>query len=172
LQADQAEADKKIAQAKAEERRVMAIAREQEMKAYVQEMRAKVVEAEAQVPLAMAVALRDGPHRRDGLRQPAQRPGRHRDAQRHRPHGPVRNVRLVANGSNGAGTGVSYRHMRGQSTMGLMDDLRRELEKAAADASGRVRRPGKTAARRNRSVPTTLFPRPRCRCRPPSASPS
>jgi Uncharacterized protein conserved in bacteria len=60
LQADQAEADKKIAQAKAEERRAMALAREQEMKAYTQEMRAKVVEAEAQIPQAMAQALRDG----------------------------------------------------------------------------------------------------------------
>lgn len=60
LQTDQAEADKKIAQAKAEERRAMAVAVEQEMKAAVQEMRAKVVEAEAQVPLAMAEALRTG----------------------------------------------------------------------------------------------------------------
>ncbi len=60
LQADQAEADKKIAQAKAEERRAMAIAAEQEMKAQVQEMRAKVVEAEAEVPKAMAAALREG----------------------------------------------------------------------------------------------------------------
>lgn len=60
LQTDQAEADKKIAQAKAEERRAMAIAREQEMKAQVQEMRAKVVEAEAEVPRAMAQALREG----------------------------------------------------------------------------------------------------------------
>lgn len=60
LQTDQAEADKKIAQAKAEERRVMAVAREQEMKAYVQEMRAKVVEAEAQVPQALADALKNG----------------------------------------------------------------------------------------------------------------
>ena len=60
LQMDQAEADKKIAQAKAEERRAMAVAREQEMKAQVQEMRAKVVEAEAEVPKAMAAALRDG----------------------------------------------------------------------------------------------------------------
>jgi uncharacterized protein YqfA (UPF0365 family) len=60
LQTDQAEADKKIAQAKAEERRSMAIAREQEMKAYTQEMRAKVVESEAQVPMAMAEALRSG----------------------------------------------------------------------------------------------------------------
>ena len=60
LQADQAEADKKIAQAKAEERRAMAIAGEQEMKAKTQEMRAKVVEAEAEVPMAMAQALRDG----------------------------------------------------------------------------------------------------------------
>jgi len=60
LQADQAEADKKIAQAKAEERRSMAIAREQEMKAYTQEMQAKVVEAQAQVPQALAEALREG----------------------------------------------------------------------------------------------------------------
>lgn len=57
---DQAEADKRIAQAKAEERRAMAVAREQEMKAMVQEMRAKVVEAEAEVPKAMAEALRQG----------------------------------------------------------------------------------------------------------------
>ncbi|EMT47103.1 flotillin-like protein FloA [Anoxybacillus flavithermus] len=60
LQTDQAEADKKIAQAKAEERRAMAVALEQEMKARVQEMQAKVIEAEAQVPLAMAEALRSG----------------------------------------------------------------------------------------------------------------
>lgn len=60
LQTDQAEADKKIAQAKAEERRAMAVAQEQEMKAKVEEMRAKVVEAEAEVPLAMSEALRSG----------------------------------------------------------------------------------------------------------------
>ncbi|MDR1605232.1 MAG: flotillin-like protein FloA [Gracilibacteraceae bacterium] len=60
LQTDQAEADKRIAQAKAEERRAMAVAREQEMKAAVEEMRAKVVEAEAEVPKALAAALRDG----------------------------------------------------------------------------------------------------------------
>jgi uncharacterized protein YqfA (UPF0365 family) len=60
LQADQAEADKKIAQAKAEERRVMAVAREQEMKAYTQEMQAKVVEAQATVPQALADALKSG----------------------------------------------------------------------------------------------------------------
>ncbi len=60
LQTDQAEADKRIAQAKAEERRAMAVAREQEMIAAVQEMRAKVVEAEAEVPRAMAEALRSG----------------------------------------------------------------------------------------------------------------
>jgi len=54
LQSDQAEADKRIAQAKAEERRVMAVALEQEMKARTQEMQAKLVEAEAQIPLAMA----------------------------------------------------------------------------------------------------------------------
>lgn len=60
LETDRAEADKKIAQAKAEERRAMAIAVEQEMKARVQEMRAKVVAAEAEVPLAMAEAFRKG----------------------------------------------------------------------------------------------------------------
>jgi len=60
LQTDQAEADKKIAQAKAEERRAMAVASEQEMVARVQEMRAKVVEAESQVPLALAEALKSG----------------------------------------------------------------------------------------------------------------
>ena len=60
LQTDQAEADKRIAQAKAEERRAMAVAKEQEMIAAVQEMRAKVVEAEAEVPKAMADALRHG----------------------------------------------------------------------------------------------------------------
>ncbi len=60
LQTDQAEADKKIAQARAEERRVMGVAREQEMKARVQEMRAKVVESEAEVPLALAHALKSG----------------------------------------------------------------------------------------------------------------
>lgn len=60
LQADQAEADKKIAQAKAEERRAMAVAQEQEMQAEVRRMKAKVVEAESQVPLALAEALRSG----------------------------------------------------------------------------------------------------------------
>ncbi len=60
LQMDQAEADRRIAQARAEERRAMAVAREQEMKAAVQEKRAQVVEAEAQVPLALAAALREG----------------------------------------------------------------------------------------------------------------
>lgn len=60
LQTEQAEADKRIAQAKAEERRAMAVAREQEMKAEVQAMKAKVVEAEAEVPLALAKALKEG----------------------------------------------------------------------------------------------------------------
>jgi uncharacterized protein YqfA (UPF0365 family) len=60
LMTDQAEAEKRIAQAKAEERRAMAVAKEQEMKAAVQEMRAKVVEAEAEVPKALADALRQG----------------------------------------------------------------------------------------------------------------
>lgn len=60
LQTEQAEADKNIAQAKAEERRAMAVAKEQENKAKVVEMEALVVEAESQVPLAMAEALRSG----------------------------------------------------------------------------------------------------------------
>jgi len=60
LQMDQADADKNIAQARAEERRAMAVAIEQEMKAKAQEARAKVIEAESQVPLAMAEALRSG----------------------------------------------------------------------------------------------------------------
>ena len=60
LQMEQADADKKIAQAKAEERRAMAVAKEQEMVAEVQAMKAKVVEAESEVPLAIARALKDG----------------------------------------------------------------------------------------------------------------
>ncbi len=60
LQMDQAEADKNIAQAKAEERRAMAVALEQEMKAKAQEARAKVIEAEAEVPKALAEAFRNG----------------------------------------------------------------------------------------------------------------
>ncbi len=60
LQAEQAEADKRVAQARAEVRRTTAVALEQEMKARTQEMRAKVVEAEAEIPRAFADALRGG----------------------------------------------------------------------------------------------------------------
>ena len=60
LQAEQAEANKLVAQAQAEVRRAAAVATEQEMTAKVAEMRARVVEAEAQVPLAMADAFRSG----------------------------------------------------------------------------------------------------------------
>jgi uncharacterized protein YqfA (UPF0365 family) len=60
LQAEQADADKRVAQAKAEVRRAAAVAAEQEMRARTQEMRAKVVEAEAEVPEAMAQAFRSG----------------------------------------------------------------------------------------------------------------
>jgi len=60
LQAEQAEADKVVAQAKAEVRRAAAVALEGEMRAKTQEMRAKVVDAESQVPLAMAEAFRSG----------------------------------------------------------------------------------------------------------------
>ena len=80
LQTDQAEADKRIAQAKAEERRAMAVAKEQEMKATVVEMRAKVVEAEADVPIAMAQALREGKlevmgdYRRRSIPDPGEKP--------------------------------------------------------------------------------------------------
>jgi len=60
LQAEQAEADTRVAQAKAEERRALAAAREQEMRASVTRNRANVVLAEAEVPLAMAAAFREG----------------------------------------------------------------------------------------------------------------
>ena len=60
LQTEQAEADKQVAQAKAEMRRAAAVATEQEMSARTQEMRAKLVEAEATVPLAIAEAFRNG----------------------------------------------------------------------------------------------------------------
>lgn len=60
LQTEQAEADKQIAQAKAEGRRAMAVAVEQEMSAKLEEMRARLVEAESEVPQAIAQAFRDG----------------------------------------------------------------------------------------------------------------
>lgn len=60
LRTDQAEADKKVAQAKAEERRAMAVAVEQENRAQVEAMRAKLVEAQAAVPLGFAEALKAG----------------------------------------------------------------------------------------------------------------
>ena len=60
LQTDQAEADKRIAQAKAEERRALAVATEQENRAQVEKARANVVEAEAQIPMAIAEAFRNG----------------------------------------------------------------------------------------------------------------
>lgn len=60
LQTDQAEADLKVANARAEERRAMAVALEQEMRAKAQEARAKVIEAEAQIPLGIAEAFRSG----------------------------------------------------------------------------------------------------------------
>lgn len=65
LQADQAEAQKRIARAKAEERRAMAVAVDQEMRAKTQENKAKLVLAEAQIPLAMADAYREGSLRAD-----------------------------------------------------------------------------------------------------------
>ncbi|MCH7685444.1 MAG: flotillin-like FloA family protein, partial [Planctomycetes bacterium] len=70
LQADQAEADMRIARARAEERRAMAIATEQEMQAKTQENRAKLVLAEAEIPLAMADAYRSGSLRATGGNSP------------------------------------------------------------------------------------------------------
>lgn len=66
LMADQAEADMRIARAKAEERRAIAVAREQEMKALTQENRAHVVLAEAEIPMAIADAFRQGSLRTEG----------------------------------------------------------------------------------------------------------
>jgi uncharacterized protein YqfA (UPF0365 family) len=66
LQADQAEADTRVARAKAEQRRAEAIAAEQEMKARVAENRARLVMAEAEVPMAMAYAFREGNISRNG----------------------------------------------------------------------------------------------------------
>lgn len=60
LQADQAEADTRVARANAEGRRAMAVAQEQEMIAQIEEMRAKLVEAEAEIPKAISEAFRDG----------------------------------------------------------------------------------------------------------------
>lgn len=60
LMTEQAEADKQVAQARAEGRRALAVAAEQEMRAKVEEMRAKLVEAEAKIPAAMADALKEG----------------------------------------------------------------------------------------------------------------
>ncbi len=60
LQTDQAEADLKVARARAEERRAMAVAAEQEFSAKAQEMRAKVISAEAEIPMAIAAAFREG----------------------------------------------------------------------------------------------------------------
>ncbi len=95
LQTDQAEADKNIAQAKAEERRAMAVAEEQEMKAKAQEARAHVIEAEAEVPKAIAEAFRTGnigvmdymkyknidadTQMRDSISKPQQSSGRSKD---------------------------------------------------------------------------------------------
>jgi uncharacterized protein YqfA (UPF0365 family) len=69
LQADQAEADTRVARASAEKRRAEAIALEQEMKAQTAENRAKLVLAEAEVPLAMADAFRGGTLRHPGIAQ-------------------------------------------------------------------------------------------------------
>ena len=84
LQADQAAADLRVAQANAEKRRALAVALEQEMRAKVEENRAQVVLAEAEVPQAIARGVPRRPPRRHGLLQPAKHPGRHEDAQRHR----------------------------------------------------------------------------------------
>jgi uncharacterized protein YqfA (UPF0365 family) len=84
LETDRAEADKKIAQAKAEERRAMAFAVEQEMKARVEEMRAKVVEAEAQGSAGHGPRLRTRPSRGDGLLPHEKHRGGYPDERYHR----------------------------------------------------------------------------------------
>ncbi len=80
LQADQAEADTRVARASAEGRRAMAVAQEQEMIAQIEESRAKLVEAEAEVPKAMARGVPRRPAGHPGLLQAAERAGRHRHA--------------------------------------------------------------------------------------------
>ena len=80
LQTSQAEADRRIAQAKAAERQYAALAAEQEQKAETQAMRAKVVEAEATIPQAIAAGISQRQPRRHGLLPPEERSGRYRDA--------------------------------------------------------------------------------------------
>ena len=87
LQMDEANADKNIAQAKAEEKRAMAVALEQEMKAKAQEARAKVILAEAEIPMAIGGSLPQRRSRRDGLLQNPKHPGRHPHARRDREAG-------------------------------------------------------------------------------------
>ena len=86
LQADQAEADTRVARAKAEERRAFAVAMEQEMIAAVQENRAKVVAGRGRGPAGHRRGLPQGQPRHHRLLQPPQHPGRHRDAVGHRRH--------------------------------------------------------------------------------------
>lgn len=83
LQMDQANADKNIAQAKAEERRAMAVATEQEMKAKAQQARAEVIQAEAEVPKAPGTSPARGQHGIYGLLQTRKSQGRHRHARHH-----------------------------------------------------------------------------------------
>ena len=84
LQAEQAEANKLIAQAQAEVRRAAAVATEQEMVARVSEMRARVVEAEAQIPICHRPRLRQGPPGHHGLLPHQEHAGRHDHARKHR----------------------------------------------------------------------------------------
>ena len=95
LQTSQAEADKLIAQAKAEVRRAAAVASNRKWLRGGQEMRAKVVEAEAQIPLAMAEAFRAGKSRRHGLLPDAQHPGGLQHARKHRRHRLGRSVQTA-----------------------------------------------------------------------------
>ncbi len=83
LQTEQADADKRVAQAKAEVRRAAAVAVEQEMRAKTQEMRAKVVEAEAQVPHGDGRGISRGTSRHHGLLPNEKCPGRYFDARIH-----------------------------------------------------------------------------------------
>ncbi len=150
LQADQAAADLRVAQAEAEKRRAAAVAREQEMRALVEENRAKVVEAEAEVPLAIADAFQNGQLGRDGLLQHEERAVRHADAEQHRHHDRRRRraerLRPVAGGElrgTGLQTGESF-------TLGL--GLRFQGKRFTGLETGATRT--KRVARRSRRCST------------------
>ncbi len=127
LQTDQAEADKRIAQAKAEERRALAVAVEQEFKAEAQNQRAKVIAAEAQIPLAIADAFRNGHLGVMDYQRYREHAGGHDDAagdRRWRCHAADREL------SDGPGI-----RRRARSTVGPLQHLRAEGKAAGPEGS-------------------------------------